>query len=802
MTYQGAASSSPAGARQIHLSCSMQTLTVFYTGPADHACYLALQAGDGEGSSIVPYSERLEGSTVFLPMPAQTLYAFARDRPFRRLRERLAWSAPSDDCPELSARRDQDGVHLQLSLTSLSARLLRVVVYSKDLGAANGWGNLVSSCDQDTLPGPGDREIGAFWEIDLASPQPAFTLRHRFHSQARERIYELFVRLFGNCNRTRKLNGTLAENGCGKFADISEIALEQIAGMGFTHVWLMGVIRHATTTAYPQAGLPSDATDLMKGLAGSPYAIKDYFDVAPDLAIDPVRRLAEFGDLVARIHARGLSVLIDFVGNHVSRAYASLRPGMDLGTWDDATRFFAADNHFFYLEAGDPGGGPPLRLPTYDRLQRAPVSPTCAVINDCSGLFAPESMVGRVTGNNAITWQPSLNDWYETVKLNYGFDFAARSNPVRQFPHAGSPDSPIPDTWTKMDAVLEHWQALGVDGFRCDMAHMLPPEFWRWSIGRARTRNPAVFFMAEAYNDSFTVETRAPEVLALRQSTLEHGLLHAGFNSVYGHETYRVIKGIYDGANWANDIDHVLGTGPVADHSVFYAENHDEIRLAFPHAWGGFGMRVGVPVSAILLLVGRGPVLFYNGQEVGEPAIEAEGFSRADGRTTLFDYWSMPELTKWVDEGAFETRTLSPEQQNLRSYYARLLTLSGTDVFRFGQRIALNPLNLDNPHYGRLPGETVSGHWIYSFLRYQSAAGTCLLVVVNLQGRQTFADLTIQLSEEILSAVSLSQARSIHIADSLSLEAEQASWDSASCSVLLRSMPPLSARVLALSSNA
>ena len=269
-------------------------------------------------------------------------------------------------------------------------------------------------------------------------------------------IYQLFVRHFGNTNETRKPNGTLEENGVGKFADINDAALDSLRDIGITHVWLTGVLQQATRTDYAAIGQPADDPDICKGVAGSPYAIKDYFDVCPDYANDPAKRIDEFKALVQRCHAHGLKVLIDFVPNHVSRAYASdVRPDLSFGGKDDRAKFFATDNNFFYLQSGTP----PLRLPTGGQ-------------PDCDGLFDGEREFGRVTGNNAATWTPKSGDWYETVKLNYGWNYLDGRPPRDAF------KSP-PRTWTFMDAVLAYWQAHGVDGFRCDMAHMIPMAFWQ-----------------------------------------------------------------------------------------------------------------------------------------------------------------------------------------------------------------------------------------------------------------------------------------------------------------------------------
>jgi glycosidase len=535
----------------------------------------------------------------------------------------------------------------------------------------------------------------------------------------RIRIYQLFPRLFGNTNETRRNNGTVEENGVGKFADINDAALSALRAMGFTHLWLAGILRQATSTNYGKIGLPPDDPDLLKGLAGSPYAITDYFDVCPDYALDPAQRLAEFLELLRRVHHHGFRVLIDFVANHVARSYYSrVRPDSNFGTLDDRSRFFDPRNNFFYLQPDSPGGGPPLHLPSV--VDTKVISPTCRVLGGCDGLFDGERTHGKVTGNNSVTWSPGAWDWYETVKLNYGYDFTTGA---REYPTAELPEKPIPDTWLKMDAVLAYWQKLGVDGFRCDMAHMVPPEFWAWAVKRARTRQPEVFFVGEAYDN---------DPMKVGRDNVLHDLLAAGFDTVYDDPTYKLLKGIYDGPKWANDLDTVTHDVLLFTRSLRYAENHDELRLAAASQWGGIGMQVGPPVSAILYGLSRGPVLLYNGQEVGEPAQGAEGFGADEGRTTIFDYWSMPELVKWVNDHRYDGGRLSTEQKELRARYARLLALVNEPAFSQGDFFSLNPANIDNPRFGRLPSESASGHWLYAFLRHDPASDQRFLVVVNL----------------------------------------------------------------------
>jgi glycosidase len=566
------------------------------------------------------------------------------------------------------------------------------------------------------------------------------------------RIYQMLPRLFGNTNETRKPNGSLPENGVGKFADLNARAIASLKEMGFTHVWLTGIHQQATATDYSHIGEPPDDPDLLKGLAGSPYAIRDYFDVCPDYAVEPARRLEEFRGLVTRLHEAGLRVLIDFVPNHVARSHVStVRPDLSFGAGDDRSQFFRPDNNFFWLtpESGATGG-PPLRLPTVDAEGR-PVSPTAKVAPVPSdGLFEPEKEHGRVTGNNLVSWAPDSGSWYETVKLNYGYNFLDATKSTKAYPHAGQPDAPVPDTWKKMDEIIAYWQGLGVDGFRVDMAHMVPPEFWQWMIARARGRNAEAWFVAEAYDaDPSKVPSGDPALVAASRGNVLYELLASGFDAVYDDATYDKLKEIYDGGAWANDLDRLGLPQKVAEGSLRYAENHDEVRLASAGNWGGVGMDVGRPVAAVLFGLGRGPVMLYHGQEVGEPAAGIEGFGGDDGRSSIFDYWSMPELAKWVNGGAFDGGKLDGNQKALRDFYGRLVRLVGEPAFG-GAMFPLNPSNEANPRFARLPGESASGHWVYAFLRYDPPSGQRFLVVANFHPTHTFNDVRIELNPEAL----------------------------------------------------
>ncbi len=511
-------------------------------------------------------------------------------------------------------------------------------------------------------------------------------------------IYQLVVRLFGNTNETRAQDGTLAENGSGTFADIDESALAAIKGMGATHVWLTGVLRQATLTDHGP-GLEPDDADVVKGRAGSFYAVRDYYDVSPDYAVDPAARMAEFEALVDRIHAADMKVMIDLVPNHVARGYGSVvHPERDFGAEDDTSAFFSPANNFFYL-ADPPGQALALTKPPA-------WNPPGAVFD---GAFQPEDgQAGRVpkaTGNNVTSPTPSATDWYETIKLNYGYNFAD--------PPASVYD-PMPSTWTKVDEILAYWQEKGVDGFRCDFAHYVPTDAWSYLIEQVKLRDPDALVMAEAYENL-------------------GGLLGSGFDAVYHDAAYDTLKRMYLGAASMNDLDQLLGSfdDPSRGQYLNYLENHDERRIASPLVPGdnpdatGFGSaNAGRQLAPLLFLYSQGPILVYNGQEVGEPGAGAEGFGGDDGRTTIFDYWSMPEMVKWVNGHAYDGGGLSAEQKSLRAYYSDLLALAQAPEIRGKRFWGLQYIN--SP--GANPDANAN---LFSFARFATDNGSLILVVTN-----------------------------------------------------------------------
>lgn len=512
-------------------------------------------------------------------------------------------------------------------------------------------------------------------------------------------IYQLFVRHFSNFSGGNAPWGSKEENGCGTFEGITDAALESLAHMGVTHLWLTGVLRHATQTEHP--GLPAHPACVVKGIAGSPYAVVDYFDVDPDLAVHPERRMEEFRELLTRCRRWGMVPMLDFVPNHVSRCYEStVAPKHQFGAQDRKDVFFDKHNSYYYLDQGYGEGR--MLLP--------------------DGEFLPERGCGRVTGNNAALWQPSAYDWYETVKLNYGCDYRHGAAEANALPGVMAPNEAVPRTWLLLDEVLAWWQSMGVGGFRCDMAHMAPLPFWRWAIANARLRDGSAFFIAEAYDDH----------MKLIDGSVHPALLSAGFNGVYDAPAYQALRAMYESDAWANDLDsYHRPESPLFHGGVRYIENHDEPRLAAPAYWGGVGEKVARAVMAAQYATSCAPVLFYNGQEAGERAEGPGGFGGDNGRTSIFDYTHLPRLQRWTNGGRFDGALMTPEEAELRSFCGALLRLLQHPALAKGEFYGLNWANMQTPDYGREPGENSSGHRLYAFLRHDAPARSTVLVVCN-----------------------------------------------------------------------
>ncbi|MCM1319092.1 MAG: alpha-amylase family glycosyl hydrolase [Muribaculaceae bacterium] len=484
-------------------------------------------------------------------------------------------------------------------------------------------------------------------------------------------IYQMFPRLLTNMNSTCEPFGTLARNGSGKMNDIDLKLLRSIKELGCNCVWYTGIIEHATKEAYP--GIPADDPHVVKGQAGSPYAIKDYYDISPEIAEDIPNRMNEFTALVDRTHNVGLKAIIDFVPNHTARRYHSdVAPlGVkDFGVDDDTTKFFAPNNNYYYL--------------TNQKFQPH---------FDIGGY---NEFPAKATGNDAYTAFPGEYDWYETVKLNYGHD---PGNGYQQ-------KDPVPDTWVKMLSILRFWASKGIDGFRCDMVFMVPLIFWNWAIPQVKKDYPHLIFIGEIYN------------VGLYRPFLEY----CGFDYLYDKvNLYDSLVGIEtQGWSAAKLTDCWQTVEGIAPQMLNFLENHDEVRFGSA-AYAGDPSRV-VPSLVVSSMFNTGPFMIYFGQELGECATDDEGFAGHNNRTTIFDFWSYDTMRRWYDDGKCSVAKLTQKEKWLRQLYSKVLHLCNSEPAIYkGSFFDLMYVNLQNPDF--------SPHSRFAFLRHYGTE--TLLIVAN-----------------------------------------------------------------------
>lgn len=446
-------------------------------------------------------------------------------------------------------------------------------------------------------------------------------------------IYQVFTRLFGNKTNVCKENGTLSENGCGKMNFFDNSTLRRIQKLGITHIWYTGIIRHASKTDYSSYAIPQQHPAVIKGNAGSPYAITDYYDVDPDLAENVDYRIQEFEALVERTHKMGMKVIIDFVPNHVARQYKSIaKPEgvSDLGENDDKNMGFSPNNNFYYCV-------------------NQPFEPYFSLLGEVG--YPYTEFPAKATGNDHFDNHPGMNDWYETVKLNYGIDYCDAGGRSFHF-------DPIPDTWYKMENILHYWARKGIDGFRCDMAEMVPPEFWRWVIRRIKSSFKDIIFIGEVYNPS-----------------LYRCYVASGFDYLYDKVgMYDCLCGVMRGLCSASAITwQWQSVDDIKEHMLYFLENHDEVRIASDFL-AGSGKR-GVPALIVSALMKTNPFMLYAGQEYGERGMDKEGFSGCDGRTTIFDYWTVSSLY----HGYVNRRKLSADEKSLEKIYSKVLNIAKSE---------------------------------------------------------------------------------------------------------------------------
>lgn len=499
-------------------------------------------------------------------------------------------------------------------------------------------------------------------------------------------IYQVLPRLFGNFNTTRKYNGTKDENGCGKFSSFTPKALQAIKDFGATHIWYTGILEHATKTDYTAYGILKDHDGIVKGNAGSPYAIKDYYDVDPDLADVVTNRMAEFEAMVERTHQAGLKAIIDFVPNHTARQYhsdAKPKGVRDIGETDNSNWAFSPLNNYYYMP--NEQLRPMFNTEGYDEYP------------------------AKATGNDQFTAYPTEFDWYETVKLNYGVNYVEGHQ--KQF-------DPIPDTWYKMLDILTYWTEKKVDGFRCDMAEMVPVEFWGWVIPQIKKLNSEIIFIAEVYNPA----------------EYRNYICNGKFDYLYDKVgMYDLLRGIVTRNVPARDITNAWQSlNGISDRMLHFMENHDEQRIASGFfAGSGIYAKPAVIISATLT---DAPFMVYMGQELGELGMDMEGFSGVDGKTSIFDYWGIASFQAWANNGEFDGEKLNDEQKELRKFYETLLNVSMREkAISEGIMYDLVFANFGNPRF--------NSHEQFAYFRKHE--NDLLLCIVNFQDKPAEIELAI-----------------------------------------------------------
>ncbi len=525
-------------------------------------------------------------------------------------------------------------------------------------------------------------------------------------AKKKEVVYQVFTRLFGNTNTNNKPWGTLEENGVGKFSDFSNKALAEIKALGVTHIWYTGVPHHDVITDYTSFGISNDDPDIVKGRAGSPYAVKDYYNVNPDLADNPAKRLQEFQALIERTHKAGLKLLIDIVPNHVARNYegASTPDGFEpFGTNDDSSVEYARDNNFYYIP------NEAFQVPEWEN-GYMPLGGEAHTLVD--GTFNENP--AKWTGNGSRLARPHINDWYETVKINYGvrpdgsYDFETLPEGFEKADYeqhyAFWVDKNVPNSWVKFKDIALYWLAMGVDGFRFDMAEMVPVEFWSYMNSHIKIKNPDAFLLAEVYN---------PE---LYRAYIHKGKMDYLYDKV---EMYDSLKHIMQGHGWTDHIPVVKrNTEDIEHHLLHFLENHDEQRIASPDFAGSAAK--GKPAMVVSATMTTAPVMIYFGQEVGEPAKENAGFGDPT-RTSIFDYIGVPHHQRWVNEKKFDGGQLNQQEKELRDFYKRLLNFTIQSEALMGAYQEIHFFNKDHT-----PGYD---HRVLSYARW--SRGERLVILAN-----------------------------------------------------------------------
>ena len=540
----------------------------------------------------------------------------------------------------------------------------------------------------------------------------------------KEVIYQVFTRLFGNVNTTNKPWGTIEENGVGKFNDFTDKALNEIKDLGVTHIWYTGVPHHDVIRDYMQYGISNDDPDVVKGRAGSPYAVKDYYNVNPDLAENPANRLEEFGALIERTHKAGMKVIIDIVPNHVARNYQSVsnpKGVEDFGASDDKTKTYDVNNNFYY------NPGEEFQVPEFLNGYQ-PLGGDKHPLSDRKFKEVP----AKWTGDGSRSSQPHFNDWYETVKVNYGVSPDGRKD-FNELPEGFDnkdykvhfefwKDKTVPDSWIKFKDIALYWLDFGVDGFRFDMAEMVPVEFWSFMNASIKTKNPEAYIIAEVYNTS------------LYRDYIKKGKMDYLYDKV---QLYDTIKHIMQGHGSTDHIPHIQeDLKDIEHHMLHFLENHDEQRIASPEFAGN--AQKGKPAMVVLATISTSPTMIYFGQELGEPGAEDAGFGRPS-RTSIFDYVGVPTWQRWVNDKQFDGGNSTEKEKDLRDFYKRLLNFTINSS-------ALAENYQDIHQFNRTHAEWYNDN-VLSFVRWSDEEK--LIIISNFNPNDTYG-FELQLPQDII----------------------------------------------------
>ncbi|WP_298486084.1 alpha-amylase family protein [uncultured Maribacter sp.] len=526
-------------------------------------------------------------------------------------------------------------------------------------------------------------------------------------------VYQVFTRLFGNTNTTNKPWGTKEDNGVGKFNDFTEKALSEIKELGVTHIWYTGVLHHAMAVDYTEFGISNDDPDVIKGRAGSPYAVKDYYNVDPDLAIHPDKRLQEFKALIDRSHKVGLKVVIDIIPNHVARHYKGANnPNgiVDFGAEDDTTKVYHVNNNFYY------NPGKPFKVPQNENNYKVLGGESHPLAD---GVFIEKP--SKWTGNGSRLAQPDFNDWYETIKINYGI----RPDGTRDFDSLPAnyenenykkhfefwKNKTVPNSWEKFKNITDFWLTMGVDGFRYDMAEMVPVEFWSYLNSFVKSKNENAFLLAEVYNPS------------LYKDYIHKGKMDYLYDKV---QMYDTLKNIMQGKGSTDNINPILEDLSAIEHNmIHFLENHDEQRIASPEFAGS--AEKGKPAMVVSATITTAPTLIYFGQEVGEPGAENAGFGQPS-RTSIFDYVGVPHFQRWVNNKKFDGGQSTLKEKKLRDFYKRLLNFTISSTALMGDYMDLHA-------YNRMSAKSYTDE-LYCFSRWNEEEK--LIIISNFSSKNNY----------------------------------------------------------------